>query len=800
MTMRPSSFLSLISLLFSALPAFATDGWTLPPRPITGLPDDSKAWIAPVEKGAEAFEILLHGGAEGSVSFEGDAIRVDKTNGDGTMWIVAREPFHQVSKDLRYRISAEMEARCAQPCDALANVRVRRVDAVNAGAHQANNRADKHDRLVCTAPGRPVLKANPLSLPAGDAAAWRLAICVEGSPSVTVWRNLRADSMAEVEKAEAAARVGHEAHDFIGDLTDSNAFDAKLAADFEHTAKVVKEDGYARLLVDGRPIPPFIFKGGHARTRDLQFGGKRMHEAGIPLLAAQVWPGSRCNGGGYWPSYWTTNGFDVAKAVADVKRSMLTAPDALYFLTIHVNAPAFWGDAHTNEIWRSETGEPIYGNDAHALGPASPDGKPTAKWHPYLSEGSGMNAWPWPSMHSRVLRDETKAMLSTLIAELKRTGISKRIVGVHLGGYHDAQFTPAIPDFSEPARRAFAASGETNYVAFLKRQPMELQEDLARHVREAFGKELVMTRWCMAAFGPTFTSSHDIREFCDSKEIDAIAPQVGYGERTPGFPVGVKSPCASFHYNGKMLIHELDLRTYVTWPVKEEAWRRVDLSRAEDIDEWRSIDRKVTGQMIARRMGFWWYDFDKGSFDLPEIAEDMADIVRSTGPLYLETPDPWRPTAAFVIDEADLLALQCADGKCEKAKTDINAYISRLAESGVPFDVWMKGDMDRKPELTDDYRYIIHYDRNAPPRTAAEINGEARAAGAYVPLPPGVVQVDMNGDFVSLHCLVPGRYDFLLPRECVVVNLKSGERERTEGMVLPVEMTAGETCWFRLLK
>ena len=304
----------------------------------------------------------------------------------------------------------------------------------------------------------------------------------------------------------------------------------------------------------------------------------------------------------------------------------------------------------------------------------------------------------------------------------------------------------------------------------------------------------------MAAFGPTFTSSHDIREFCDSKEIDAIAPQVGYGERTPGFPVGVKSPCASFHYNGKMLIHELDLRTYVTWPVKEEAWRRVDLSRAEDIDEWRSIDRKVTGQMIARRMGFWWYDFDKGSFDLPEIAEDMADIVRSTGPLYLETPDPWRPTAAFVIDEADLLALQCADGKCEKAKTDINAYISRLAESGVPFDVWMKGDMDRKPELTDDYRYIIHYDRNAPPRTAAEINGEARAAGAYVPLPPGVVQVDMNGDFVSLHCLVPGRYDFLLPRECVVVNLKSGERERTEGMVLPVEMTAGETCWFRLLK
>lgn len=769
----------------------------MPPREIEGMPDSAKAWIAPIERGESAFNVLLLRGAEGKVSFENNAIRIAKTNSEGTIWVVAREPFHQVSAEHSYRISAQMEATAPQPRESLASVRVRRVDMVDSG-RLANNRADKHDRLICTAPGRPVLKASPLRLPADDAAAWRIAICVEGAPSETVWRDLRADSMAEVAKADATARIGHEAHDFIGDLSSSADFDAALAADFEHTAQIVKDGEYSRLLVDGQPVPPFLFKGGHARTKDLQFGGKRMHEAGIPLLVAQVWPGSRCNGDGYYPSYWTTNGFDAAMAAADVKRSMLTAPDALYFLTIHVNAPALWGDLHTNEVWRSKNGEPIYGNNAHALGTASQDGKPTEKWHVYLANGRDETAWPWPSMHSKILRDETKAMLSALIAELKRTGLSKRIVGIHLGGYHDAQFTPAIPDWSEPARRAFAESGETNYVAFLKRQPMELQEDLARHVRKEFGKPLVMTRWCMAAFGPTFTSSHDIREFCDSMELDAIAPQVGYGERTPGFPVGVKSPCASFHLNGKLLLHELDLRTYATWPVKEEAWRRVDLGRAEDIDEWRSIDRKVTGQMIARRMGFWWYDFDKGSFDLPEIEEDMADIVRTAGPLYLEAPNPWRPTAAFVINEADLLALQCADGENRKAKADINSYISEIAASGVPFDVWMKGDIDRHPELAEGYAYVLDYNSDTPPRSAAQLNAEARAAGAYVPLPPGVVQVDMNGDFVSLHCLVPGRYDFLLPRKCEVVNMKSGERERTEGMVLPIEMTAGETCWFRL--
>ena len=56
----------------------------------------------------------------------------------------------------------------------------------------------------------------------------------------------------------------------------------------------------------------------------------------------------------------------------------------------------------------------------------------------------------------------------------------------------------------------------------------------------------------------------------------------------------------------------------------------------------------------------------------------------------------------------------------------------------------------------------------------------------------------MNGDFVSVHCLVPGRYDFRLPFPAKVVNVKSGLEEKTEKDVLPLEMSAGETCWFRL--
>ncbi len=758
-----------------------TEGWALPPREITGLPDPSKAWFAPVDAGERSFDVVKVRNAEGVVSFSNGTIRIEKTNDKGTIWVVAHRPFAKVSPANRYRLSAEMEAFSGYPRDAFANVRAVRWWGMDAPAAPGLDQSLKQDKLICTAPGRPLLKAISFRLPKEDDGNWRAAICVQGGPSVTTWRNLRVDSMEEVEKAEANARTGHEARDFIADLTDPAAFDAKLAVDFEHTAQIAKDGDYTRLFVDGEPIPPIFFKGGHARTTDLQFGGKRMHEVGIPLLVAQVWPGSRAA----WEYYWTTNGFDAARAAADVKRSMLTAPDALYVLTIHLNAPAHWCDSHTNEIWRTENGEPVYGNDSHVVGTNPPEDS---------------SAWPWPSYHSRVLREETKAMLSEFIAELKRSGLSKRIVGIHIGGYHDAQFTPAIPDWSEPARRAFAESGESDYAAFLKRQPMELQDDYARHIREAFGKEIAVFRWCMCAFRPEMISSHDIREFADSLEIDAIVPQVDYHNRTPGFAAGVKATAASFHLNGKLLVHEHDLRTYATWPTGEEAWRRPDLSRAEDIDEWRSIDHKTAGQMIARRSGFWWYDFDKGSFDLPEIAADMADIVEAARPIYLEPPDPWRPTAAFVIDEADLLALQRATGDNEQPKADIDTMVLQIALSGVPFDSYMKSDLDRHPEVAARYVYLLRFDRNTPLMDARRINAEARAAGAFVPLPPGVVQVDMNGDFVSLHCLVPGRYDFLLPRECEVVNMKTGEKERTYGAVLPVEMTAGETCWFRLLK
>ena len=78
-------------------------------------------------------------------------------------------------------------------------------------------------------------------------------------------------------------------------------------------------------------------------------------------------------------------------------------------------------------------------------------------------------------------------------------------------------------------------------------------------------------------------------------------------------------------------------------------------------------------------------------------------------------------------------------------------------------------------------------------------NRLAREAGAYVPVAGGGnLQVDMNGDFVSVHALKTGRFDFRLPFPCEVVNLKTGKPVATSDGILPLDLTAGETRWYSL--
>ena len=309
------------------------------------------------------------------------------------------------------------------------------------------------------------------------------------------------------------------------------------------------------------------------------------------------------------------------------------------------------------------------------------------------------------------------------------------------------------------------------------------------------------------------TASWDITPFAESDVFDVIIPQPDYRRRAPALPHGVGMPFASINRYGKRFFFEFDLRTWGVWTARENEMRDAGSSRARDPQEWRTVHRKMAGQMLARRCGFWYYDMENGWFRPPEVAEDIADVASFARALADRKPSPWRPQVAFVIDEESLFRLNLfrysGDDNYETSVTAASGranmftrflgQLMRLAASGVPFDIYLAKDFDSDSALSSMYRYVVRRisdsDKYIMPD---EFNANARAAGAYVPVEPNVLEVDMNGDFISVHALRNGTFDFKLPFPCKVRNVKSGQYENVNGDVFKIAVEAGQTCWFTL--
>jgi hypothetical protein len=215
---------------------------------------------------------------------------------------------------------------------------------------------------------------------------------------------------------------------------------------------------------------------------------------------------------------------------------MAKAPNAKYLLSLGLAAYPEFCDQHPQETWINDYGQRVFGHQCH-----SPFRLPKEKKNVH---------WYWPSVYSELWHSATKARLTELVDALKRSGLSKLIVGVHLSGYHDGQFATVHPDYSPSACKAFRRHLKSkygtpeklrkswnmpnadfdnaqpvrlrhvyghhpylmlpqdrpaaDYLEFLKRGPFAVQEMFARHLKKEFGKPIVAVRYCMSFFGGSF--------------------------------------------------------------------------------------------------------------------------------------------------------------------------------------------------------------------------------------------------------------------------------------------------------
>ena len=691
-------------------------------------------WRADLSKGLDAFVVEKAEGADGTVTVEGGALRIVKTNARGYIAVRAKEPF-AVPCGTELQAFAYVSGARNDPEYALGFLRMygaRKSYFYFSGLDGRGPGGPRMDHLFNTPPGADERKLCRFLADAKSGTNVTAAICVAGAPSDSTWRGWGVEDLKDA-KARWREFLGKvEPPDHSADRQDEATFDAALAADRDHTAKVVRRNGTATLLVDGVDAPPVLFKGKSpqgAKGRNL-YCGRRMEESGVKLQVITVRFGDCPQAHGWW----TPKGFDVQGAVREVKDAMRMAPGSLFVLTAILDAyPAFSAE-HPEEVWKAEGGRTVWGQQVHADFDTSPD-KPR-KGH-----------WPWISYSSTVWREAVRTNLVALIDALKASGLSRRIVGVHLGGYHDHQCSTRRIDLSRPAVEGFRRwqartfgkvrwpdapefgdadyllpgrdDHQIAYLRYLKRQPFELQEDLMRTAKARFGKDVIGIRWCMAAFGGTYGSAYDITPFTRSDAIDAIAPQADYARRTPGAAIGQRMPCASFREHGKLMLCEFDLRTYGAVSGGETELRVTGLSQATDDAMWRTVYRKCAGQMLAARMGWWFYDMAGGWFEPPPIAADIADSMRTVRALAA-APQESVASAAMVIDEDGMLLRNtAAHWYNHDEERLVGTQLQLLAASGLPYDIWLMDDLMRSPARAERYRTLVFagmYHVDAPRR------------------------------------------------------------------------------------
>ena len=909
--------MSSLTLLAAAMAV--TAGWENICADRAEFPETDAVWRADFSR-KDDFTWELRDGAEATVTIGRDGIHVVKTNGKGYV-IVKAKPF-PVKKGAGIRFTADQVSLDADVNYSSGFLRYHgHKEKLGLSPAESKNfwggGMQTMRGMPCTAPGMSYRKYAQCY---AEDDVLTPVIVVAGAASDSTWRNWFAE---DLDATQALWREKYQAipvPDRSSERMDDAEFDRMIASDTEHTAEVRRIDGVSRLVVDGKVSSPVVYFGeqgeAHAAPGELEnFAGHRLSGSAVKLMVKSVRFEKNCDPDG--------GNIDIKAMVAQIRNAMRIAPEALFVVSVNAHTPRdFVQKYHPSEAWINAKGEPVMG-----LGGSCIIGYLGSTKKQFES-----NACQWPSPSSRVMREWVKNGIRDLVAELKRTGLSKRIVGIHTCGFHDSQFSIPYTDFSKPAQeeyaRIIAEPGciSTNYAFCMKQAALRAQEEFVREFKRVLGKASIGVMWCESPFVGERRAAVNVTSFVNSDAMDVMVCQPDYRERLPGYPTVSSIPTESFHLHGKLFWSELDYRTYApvrtgrTGAMRGSAVSLKSLGTAADFPMWQTMYRKVSGEAVATRMGYWLLDMSGGWYDTPELAADIRCNVWEEEIFAGMKPSSWRPDAAIVVDEVQILP-EGREPLDAIPDTDDFIYAAErrlFGTSGVPHERYLAEDVLRHPELLDGKKLVVlaffrdvdarraallkrlaaqrstivflsetgvrggaletgfepvfqvrgnasfghkivpepgikdtvmslmdvymmrewvrqirtgnrcsvketpgvqvlaRYEDDGLPAIAMRddadcrrvyvcepggltpglMNRLAREAGAYAAVSRGGLQINMNGDFVSVHCLRPGAYDFVLPFDCKVLNLKTRAFERTEGRILKMNLTAGETCWF----
>ncbi|MBT3379606.1 MAG: hypothetical protein HN742_18840 [Lentisphaerae bacterium] len=526
---------------------------------------------------------------------------------------------------------------------------------------------------------------------------------------------------------------------------------AVLAQRPDARAIVRKGARNSELIVDGKPAAPVLHLGVSPLHADFHLFET---QGNVPLQVLNIFLDSRK--GTYipnrpnWPGeapVWRVGGeTDFTTPMALVEGFARRAPNSYLILGFQVSWPEDYVTRNPETVWLDKDGRKGCGAATHFLG--------------FKEELPRGTRW-WPSPYSRKARQDAADVIRAFVRELKTTPYIKMVAGTFISGGHDGQFYIGWPDYSEPGvlgwrewlrrrygsdealAKAWRTPGATlanaqvplsdseappppggtlmfhdprsrtphsDYDEFMNQSIWEIEDYFAGVVKDEIGKDIIGLTWHMGGGW-----KGDFRAFLGSRALDAFISQPFYEFRYPGHSGGINCPYESIALHGKLAIKEMDTRSWLRGISNELITMRIGtpLSR----DHFQAMNRKETGQMIARGQGYWYYDISGSTYRHPAAMEEIR-TTKGVAEHVAANPRPFRPDVALVYHTPSFFCRRkTLYGLYNVATYAMKWQHMTLNTAGVPTHGYFLRDLMQQPELC---RYKVYVFVNAFYLTEAE--------------------------------------------------------------------------------
>lgn len=432
--------------------------------------------------------------------------------------------------------------------------------------------------------------------------------------------------------------------------------------------------------------------------------------------------------------------YDWTRVDERIRATLHAAPTAAIILYAELNPPDWWVRSHENELvhfeagipnaprhvglidsliapsyasktWRRNTARMLCELLAHVrdsdygervIGVTLVGGQ-DGQWFHYGDHGASIpHPFTADNLKETFIADYSPRMLEYFRDYLRRTYRSNKALQRAWNDPTVRFDTAQIPPIRE---RLSAMPGQTvfwdpkterrliDYAHCFYHVQSDVILELARAVKAQFGERFMVGAYAAIACsdyanGMGIRGRSELARLLASPDLDFLV-SVGYSQRFLGFPGNFTNLNGSMALHGKLLIEELDHRTFLA----KEPHERVPVhGYVPTLAETVAMFRRDFCGVITRPVSAWYYDIFGGHYHHPELQRmfrQFHDIARRA----IAAGNCARHEVAVIVDdrsyECQPLFDLCLNGNV------VNFQRTHLGRMGAPYDLFLLSDLKR---------------------------------------------------------------------------------------------------------